>query len=264
MIKKVFILLFVLGLIGCEEDDFRNVKIRHLADAGASESCGTSNRQWEQGKDFSRPYSPDWKATCFYPIAESFKGRYVSPKFDPFEITVDYDNREDYYRLSPKEIGELAYWMTAYSYLMDLPCESNRTPYEWLSKGHFVVVNDREVFKQLFNETERDANNFAAFIHGNKENVCWESPEDIYWTSVVRGSYWGRTDVTTVVHEMTHILSISVNGHSDAKHEDPRLWIGAGGKDSLDALVIKTHDCTYFPANCSDDDFVDSMLDDNN
>ena len=258
MIRKTIILLLVSAfIVGCGEEEIDSSLV--LSDAGAAETCGTNDRQWDSDSDFSKPYSSNWEATCFYPIAITVKGRYTSPKFDPFEITVDYDNINDFNRLSPKEVGELAYWMTAYYYLLDLPCVSNRAPYDILSKGHFVVTNDSKVFKQLFNETERDADNFTAFIHGNKELVCWEAPEDVYWTSIVRAWAWDRTNVGVVVHEMTHILSISVNGHSDPDHLDPRLWKAAGGEESLQALVIKTHDCTYFPSSCPDVD--DGLLD---
>jgi len=223
-----------------------------FTDAEFLETCGSGERQWDGSDYYAQTTPAGWEPSCFFNLVDTRKGRFVSSQNDPFEITMESDSADDFNRLRPDEVAELAYWMTAVHALMDLPCSSaGRRPYDILSKGHFVVVGDNNVFNDVYSGDD-DPNRVGAYINRNRFNVCYESPDDVYWTSVIRSKLWTRQNVGVVVHEMTHMMSIIVNGHSDSDHEDPRLWRQAGGDESMMSIVIAIHDCQYFPLTCPD------------
>jgi hypothetical protein len=152
-------------------------------------------------------------------------GIYVDPDFRSFEMTVELENFVDY-RISAKDVGELAFFMTVAHKQMELP-RANETDL-YLSNGYWVVVEDDNIFEQLFGNTY-PASQIGAFW---TPHPCFKTPPGARWASVIRSKYWQVQGIDVIVHEMTHGLSLATYGTADSGHLSPQLWLNFG-KDTL-------------------------------
>jgi len=244
MIKRVLLVVALLSICACgAEDPEGDPRFYSTAilDAGGGEDAKMICIAPEDLEDAGAP------RTCVYAREETTNAVYVNPTFDTFEMTVEYEDRSDQYRLSAYEVGEMAHWMWAVHALMGL--DNNDEVKQRLSKGHWVVTTSNEIFGQLYNE-EGDAGEIIAFINPDEaSDACWEVPssDEAHWSSAIQSAYWRRDNVDVVVHEMTHVVALATYGDSDGDHVFPDMW-EEFGEESLQAIVINIHDRQYFPA----------------
>lgn len=71
-----------------------------------------------------------------------------------------------------------------------------------------------------------------------KRGICFEMPDGVYYVIAVRNDRFYRSDPSTVVHEMMHLISYIITPEDfDSDHKNPRLWADLSTK-SIQARVL--------------------------
>lgn len=166
-------------------------------------------------------------------------GIFLDPvTLQPYEMTIDVENFEDYFGLSAKQTAEFAYYLTRAHKNLGLP--HNDLVYKYLKSGHYVVVNDDEVFGQLWGDQEA-AKHIGAFVNFSRRH-CYEIPRGAVWSSVIRAQYWNLRGSNVIVHEMIHMVSSATFGDSDSDHKNPLLWDFLDKQKSLMAETFREYE----------------------
>jgi hypothetical protein len=183
----------------------------------------------------------DWKPKCntgkVYEKEFTTASTFVSPNFETFNITADFENSYVAFIIPPKEIGRIAYTISEVHKSMNFP--NNNSTRKQLSSGHFIIVGRDDIFADLLNDEEK-ASMVSAFIHTKTKYVCWEVPENANWTSVIREQFWNLENSWIIMHEMFHILAKETYGFSDPEHSILEIWDHTN-ENSLFFNVIKEY-----------------------
>lgn len=159
-----------------------------------------------------------------------------------YNVLIDYESYDDKInsQFSVKDIAELA------SIAIDTYKEYDSKTYEEIYKERFknfhVIVTDTDdefAFlknPKLFSEDKEAAleavETVGAFVHNNK--FCWDKT-DTYFTIVIRSDNFV---IPIMVHEFGHIYNYYEFGSGDANHENPNVWFGLTGFDSMNGKVL--------------------------
>jgi hypothetical protein len=174
----------------------------------------------------------DCETIIYHNVEHSMKGIYVSKNGDAYNVTVDYEELEDFFRrgvLSGKDIGFLAYLSAKVYKKKEYP--NAKLVKEKLQNIHVIVPHTKEEFARLYlpfsykDDQEKAlerAESPVAFIHSTKPKCFADIPEEANIVYIIRSAF--MSNAYTAIHELAHPVGHYGFGDEDGDHDDERLW----------------------------------------